>query len=141
MEDAIRAVQRGTDRTAAELAVPRLGKELDQLSSLRHQSLAAEKAKMQSARSGRRSLTLLTFVVVFFGGLMLIGFTSEHSKLLGVFSIVWCIAIFAIPTFVFKTIKLPKDNSRKIASDIDARAAKVEEHLRANRKILDELPV
>ena len=56
-------------------------------------------------------------------------------------NILWYIAVVAIPVFVFKTVKMPSITSKSVVSDIDMQIAKVEEHLKANRRILDELPV
>ena len=66
VEAAINAVQRGTDRTAAELALPRLKAELQEIESQAHSAIAAAEAKLASARSGRRKLTWLAGAVMFF---------------------------------------------------------------------------
>ena len=141
MESAIHAVQRGTDRTAAELAIPRLTNELNQLTALRTEAIASEKETLWRARSGRKYLTILTLVVVFFGGLMLIGSATFRPTIQVFLNILWYIAVVAIPVFVFKTVKMPSITSKSVVSDIDMQIAKVEEHLKANRRILDELPV
>ena len=140
VESAIHAVQRGTDRTAAELAIPRLTNELNQLTARRTEAIASEKETLRRARSGRKSLTILTLVVVFFGGLMLIGSATVRPAIQVFLNILWYIAVIAIPVFVFKTVKMPRISSKSVVSDIDMQIARVEEHLKANRRILDELP-
>lgn len=53
VESAINAVQRGTDRTAAELAIPRLTRERDEVLQERAAALKAHAESLARARSGR----------------------------------------------------------------------------------------
>lgn len=52
----------------------------------------------------------------------------------------WIIGLIAIPTFVFRTIKMPPDEHQKIMADYDMQLAPVQRHLQANRSILESLP-
>jgi hypothetical protein len=142
VETAIRAVQRGTDRTAAELALPRLRKELSELESEGKAAVAAALARRASALSGRRMLTLIVFVVIFFAGPILIvwlptGSSGTASTFLG---LAWIASTFAAPIFVYRKTKVPLDETPAIRADFSERFQRIKSHLDANRAILDQLP-
>lgn len=139
IETALKAVQRGTDRTAAELAIPRLTRELADAQQARASVLVAAREKMESAKRGRRKLALITFCVIFFLGPLLI--SGIQGAMGTVLALVWVVASFGVPIWVYHKVQLPKDNVHETTAALDARIAHLEEHLRANRSILDTLPV
>lgn len=139
VQAAIHAVQRGTDRTAAELAIPRLNKELAEVQAVRANSVKLAKEKMTSARKGRSNLTALVA-----GALLILwvwGMASLPANINGwvLKAIGWggLAAIVAVSTFVFQTIKLPKDSTPDVLARYDALIAKIEAQIAANRAILD----
>lgn len=111
-ESAIQAVQRGTDKTAAELAVPRLQRELVKA----QQSKAAELAKAKRFRElrGRRLLTGLVAIVIFcvgFGGVLWMLTWETISFSVQTVAWFWLVTLVAAPTFVFYKTKLPPDTT------------------------------
>ena len=97
------------------------------------------KEKMESAFRGRRNLTALVA-----GALLVIwiwGVSSLPANTSGWVekTIAWAglAAIVAVATFVFQTVKLPKDSSRDVLAHYDALIAKIEAQIAANRAILD----
>lgn len=139
VESAIQAVQRGTDRTAAELAIPRLRAELANLHEQRKAAIKSVTEKVESARRGRGILTWTVFLLVFMLTPLL--FAKVSTSLGAVVTLIWIVGSVAAPTFVFRKIKLPADNSAAVVAPIDQRIQRVEAHLAANVSILDELPV
>lgn len=132
VEEGLKAVQRGTDRTAAELAVPRLTRELRQAQEDRALALKSHIADVQSAHSGRLLLSGLVFLVFVIGSVVIgRSLNSEFIGLLGVsFSI-------AAPIYVFKKTKLPVTRTAEIAREYDESIARIEQSLVANREILN----
>jgi hypothetical protein len=141
VETAMKAVQRGTDRTAAELAMPRLQRELDGAVAEKASVLAGEKERIASAVRGRRQLTFVVFFAVLIGGpLVLAGVDAESPKVAIAGSVLWLLASVVVPVFVYRRTKLPKDRSTHLTADVDARLNKVQAHIAANRAILEQLP-
>lgn len=139
VEAAIHAVQRGTDRTAAELAIPRLTKELAEMQAARANGVLEAKQKMESARKGRRGLTTITFVTLFVLGVWGLSSLppSINENVQRVISWVFLLLLAVVPALVFKTVKMPKDATRDVLAHHDALIAKVEAKIAANRAILD----
>ena len=140
VESAINAVQRGTDRTAAELAIPRLAREREVVLGERAAALKAHAETHARARSGRFKLTAIIFVAVFFIGGMINGSVTAKPAIQNVISFAWIVSLFALPIFVFRKVKLPPHDPKRAASEYDARLSRIDAHLRANREILDQLP-
>lgn len=139
IETALKAVQRGTDRTAAELAVPRLTRELAEAQSARADILATARKSGDRAMRARRKAALITFCVMFFvGPLAIAGMGASMGTFL---ALLWTVALIAVPIWVYNNYQLPADKVLDATAAIDARIAHLEEHLRANRSILDTLPV
>lgn len=138
-ETDLKAVQRATARTAAELAIPRLTKELTEAELARAGILLAAKAKLESAKRARRKYAQITFGVTFLLGLLTI---PDIDGVMGtVLAYAWLAALIAAPIWVYKRARLPMDNGREATAAIDARITQIEEHLRINRSLLDTLPV
>lgn len=140
VESAIHAVQRGTDRTAAELAIPRLTRERDEVRAERATALKAHAENYERARSGRFKLSAVIFVALVFIGGTVSGDINVNPTIQSVIRFVWMIAVFGIPIFVFRRVKLPPNDPKKVSGEYDVRLARIEEHLLANRSILDRLP-
>ena len=97
------------------------------------------KEKMASARKGRSNLTALVC-----GALLVLwvwGISSLPANIGGWTEkiIAWAgLAVtVAVSTFVFQTVKLPKDSTRDVMAHYDALIAKIEKQIAANRAILD----
>lgn len=141
IETALKAVQRGTDRTAAELAIPRLTRELAEAQSTRADILAAARKTGESAKRARFKAALITFCVIFFLGPVAAASVGGSSGLGMLLTRVWPVAFLAGPIWVYNNYQLPADKVREATAAINARIAHLEEHLRVNRSILDTLPV
>jgi predicted RNA-binding Zn-ribbon protein involved in translation (DUF1610 family) len=137
IETVLQAVQRGTDRTAAELAMPRLTRELAEAQSARADILATARKSGDRAMRARRKAALITFCVVLFLGPLAAGMAGSMG---GFFSLIWSVAIIAVPIWVYKNFQLPADKGLDATAAIDARISHLEEHLRVNRSILNTLP-
>jgi ribosomal protein S27AE/type IV secretory pathway TrbD component len=138
--DAIQAVQRGTDKTAAELAVPRLQRELAEARKERAEALKAAEEKRARQLGGRRGLTFLVGLVIFFVGLILVTWLSSSESIgSAIFLITWAwmISLVAIPTFVFFKVKLPPDERATALAPFDATIARIEQRIQENKAILD----
>lgn len=140
VENAIHAVQRGTDRTAAELAIPRLTRERDEALAARAAAVKAHSQLYTKARSGRTMLAALVFAVLFVLGGVVIGSSDSSSALQTTMGFAWLFSLIALPAFVFSKVKLPPKNPQAKIAEYDARLSRIEEHLRVNRSILDSLP-
>lgn len=141
LETAINAVQRGTDRTAAELAMPRLNNELREAMAERAALVQFARKRVEVARSSRRSLTLIALGCASVGGLVLLGMVDAKGKVTSVLMpLLWMIGVVAAPVIAFKTFKMPTDNVREASSELDAKIARIQAHIEANRRILDALP-
>lgn len=141
VETAIKAVQRGTDRTAAELALPRLHREIAALEQERDSAITAEQERQKNAFRDRRTLTFVTFLAVFFGCPILIASLGDDSYFLGVLlTLIWLVGSIGLPILVYRKSKLPADQTPALKIDYAARLQKIHAHLKAHREILDELP-
>lgn len=139
IETVLQAVQRGTDRTAAELAIPRLTRELAEAQSARADILATARKSGDRAMRARRKAALITFCVMFFlGPLAMAGMGVAMGTFL---ALIWSVAIIAVPIWVYNNFQLPAEKVLDATAAIDARISRLEEHLRVNRSILDTLPV
>lgn len=138
VEAAIKAVQRGTDRTAAELAMPRLRAELAGLQQQRQAAATAAAERVASAKRGRKKLTWIAFLAVFFLTPSL--FARTNGALAAVMGIAWLVGSVAVPIFVYRKVKLPVDDTATVVAPIDERIQRVQAHMAANAAILDELP-
>ncbi len=141
LEAAINAVQRGTDRTAAELAMPRLTRELDELMSQRAQIVHRVQLRVEHAKTGRHTMAIIaTFVVVILWAIF-VSPIEPKSTLGEILKIVvfWIVAI-GTPALVYRETKLPKIDLVQETEHLDEKIDKVREHIKANRRILDTLP-
>lgn len=140
VEGALRAVQRGTDRTAAELAIPRLTRELAEAKAARESELLQNKTTLESARRGRRTAALIVLAVLFLGGPPLLSLVYAHPRTAYVLTGVWILLTVVGPIWLFRKIKLPADRATEIATKHDERISRINAHIQANRQILDALP-
>ncbi|MES3011113.1 MAG: hypothetical protein V4738_10035 [Pseudomonadota bacterium] len=134
VENAIRAVQSGTDRTAAELALKRLKNELVGARTARDQLKQFETEKVASVLRGRFKLTLLIAIAVF-------AFSNILALIIGIPSVVEFaayisfIAAAAASYFVYKKIKVPKINHAELTR-LSLEVANIESQIVRNREIL-----
>ncbi len=145
VEAAIKAVQRGTDRTAAELALTRLAKEIPEAESQRKVAIAMAQKKAESARSGRlfaslgaaaiSSLALIMVLVPVIGDKM-----PKDSAWGPVFAFVILGVPIVVGIFVYRRIKKPQSEVKKVTDLWDAHIVKLKGQLAANRALLDEHP-
>ena len=136
VESAIQAVQKGTEKTAAELALPRLEKELAAAQESLNQATARLQEKIERARSGRR---LLTATVIFMAGMMTVGIAASASETMSYIHVaVWMTALVVIPTFVYRKIKLPQ-SSRSEVEGAEAKIAKIRGQIAAARAVVDSV--
>lgn len=139
---AIHAVQRGTDRTAAELAIPRLTKELAEAQDAKNQAAIAAMEKITRAKSGRKTLTAIVFIATAVVGLMALSALSSHfsDRAMMILGWAWLALQVVVPTYVFMKVKLPQDMSREQLAPHDAKIARIQAQIKANREILDAMP-
>lgn len=141
LETAINAVQRGTDRTAAELAMPRLDRELAQAMVERAKLIEQSKKRIATARSSRLYVAIIAFFCAAILGLMVLMALSPKSVVLStILSLAWFVGIFAAPILVFVKFKMPQDNADVVVHSIDDRIEAIEQRIAANRRILDAMP-
>jgi hypothetical protein len=138
VEGALKAVQRGTDRTAAELAIPRLTRELAEAKAEREEALKQNTVTLEGAKRGRRMAAIIAFFVLFIAGPLVLAPFAAHPKTTYVLTGVWIVLFIAAPIWLFMKIKLPADRAKEIATASDTKIGRINEHLRANRQILDE---
>lgn len=137
LEVAISAVQRGTDRTAAELAMPRLTRELDEVLARREKVVQRLQRQLEQAETDRRTIALIAVVCVSILWAVLLGPMLDTA---------WQIACFfgvliGTLVLVYKKYKLPKFDLARETKNLDEQIDKIEAHIKANRRILDTLPV
>ena len=140
VEEAIRAVQRGTDRTAAELAIPRLSKELAELDAEMKAALTAAEKRRIAAESGRRILSLTSFFVLLLVGPLLIATVRNSSAATLTVTVLWLASLVALPVFLYRQAKRAPDLSTSIRAHFQPRFERIKAHMDANRAILDKLP-
>lgn len=140
VENAIQAVQRGTDKTAAELAVPRLQRELEEAKKAKVKATEQAKTKRTRELGGRRLLTGLVAIVLFCVGMtILVWMSSGEEVSSAIFAVtwLWLASMVALPTFVFFKTKLPSDTTAEVIAPYDATIARIEQRIRDNKAILD----
>lgn len=138
IETAVRDVQKGTDRTAAELALVRLERELEEAQEARATLVREADSKRAMANAGRLLHGLVPFVAVFLIGPFIIILLNETFSVLSV--LVWLAACVGVPVLAFLSIKLPPIDIQPSLAEIDARIAQIHERMEMNRAILDAPP-
>ena len=140
VENSLHAIQRGTDRTAAELAIPRLTQEKQQILALRAQALEAHQKKRAHARGRRLTLAGISFLVLLLAGPTAIN-QIKMTALNTALTLAWMLSLIVIPVLVFLKTRMPRSTSaQQVISDYDAQLASIEAHLQANRAIVSTLP-
>lgn len=138
IETAIRDVQQGTDRTAAELALVRLERELEAAQESKAELIREAQAKRNLAQAGRLMQCLIPFVAVFLIGPLIILLLDESFSGLSIF--VWLAACVGVPALAFQSIKVLPIDIQPALTEIDARIAQIQERMEMNRSILDAPP-
>lgn len=138
IETAVRDVQKGTDRTAAELALVRLQRELEAAQESKAELVREAQTKRHRAQAGRLMHCLIPFLAVFLIGPFIIILLNETFTGLPVF--VWLVACVGVPVLAFRSIKMPPIDIQPPLAEIDARIAQIQERMEMNRAILDAPP-
>lgn len=119
VEGAIKAVQRGTDRTAAELALIRLEKEIAEAQVTKTSAIATQQRKDADGRRGRSYLCLFTFVISWFACSALIAAVGFKGEAVGS---VGSLLALILTIFVYKKKAPPAEtplNRRRTSQYID----------------------
>jgi len=138
IETAVRDVQKGTDRTAAELAWVRLEGELEEAQETRAELIRQAEAKRAAANAGRLLHGLIPFLAVILIGPFIIILLNETFSVQSV--LVWLAACVGVPVLAFRSLKLPPINIQPSLEEIDARIAQIQERMEMNRAVLDAPP-
>lgn len=131
-------MQKGTDRTAAELALVRLQRELEAAQESKAELVREAQTKRHRAQAGRLMHCLIPFLAVFLIGPFIIILLNETFTGLPVF--VWLVACVGVPVLAFRSIKMPPIDIQPPLAEIDARIAQIQERMEMNRAILDAPP-
>ncbi len=140
VEATLEAVQRSADRTAAELAIPRLLRERQELQQKRAVALAAEQERHVRARSRRSGRAWIAFFATLLLGGLVQRSLAEVPVFSDLFSIAWMLLLIGAPWFVWRTTEMPRGGTPKDVAEFDAKLMRVEQHIAANRSLLDRLP-
>ena len=138
IETAVRDVQKGTDRTAAELALVRLERELEAARESREKLIREAQAKRNLAQARRLMQCLIPFAAVFLIGPLIILLLDESFSGLSIF--VWLAACVGVPALAFQSIKVLPIDIQPALAEIDGRIAQIQERMEMNRSILDAPP-
>lgn len=133
IESAIEAVQRGTDKTAAELAIPRLKRELAELDARQTECLVEALRRIASQRYQRRALVAITFV----GALMCWAYTADEMVNFPGKAGIALALVFGLPLFVFLRIKVGDGQIESINHEFEEQAAPIGKKIDANCAIAD----
>jgi hypothetical protein len=128
IDDAIKQVQRGTDRTASELALGRLKQELTDAELERARRLKEEELAAATALSDSVSLAHVVRMIVFFIGLFISIATVGWGALVWMLLFGWYLTVAA---------KRP-EVERAINDSADNEVARIKQQIEAHRKILDQ---
>lgn len=129
VEVAIKNVQRGTDRTASELALIRLDKEIAEAELARDLAVAAQIEKDESPRSLRKNLS---GVLLFFGWVLLHGPFGMHGLVAFVLALASSVAFF-------KLYDVPEREASLVRDRWDADVSKLKAKRLAERRALDQI--
>ena len=137
VETAIKAVQRGTDRTAAELALVRLDRELGEAQASKAALIHAVNAQFTKANAHRSSIASISFLAAALLFPMVVGLFGRHIREVeSLFA--WAMVSLGTPLAVYYSIKAPtRVDIQQPLAEIDARIAQIEEDIGWSRAILD----
>lgn len=139
VETAIQAVLRSSDRTAAELALARLDRELDETQATRAELIRMAKQQAIGVPIARALCTLMAMAVavmlasilhaIFFGK----HFHTWHAAF-------WAIAIIGVLIAVYRSLHKPPTDIQQSVAELDARIADIEAQTLSNRAIVATPP-
>lgn len=136
LETAIQAVQKGTDRTASELALARLGRELDECQKAKAGLLEAAHAEKARAEENRARQALASFVIAFITIPLFFAIViGKNFK--DWYWLIWIAAIIGIPSVVYQSTTMSLTDIRQPLADIDAHMAQLQEQIDHHRAIVD----
>lgn len=137
LEVAISAVQRGTDRTAAELAMPRLARELEDVRERRAQVVQQLQSQLEQSKTDRRTIAIIAVVCVAILWAIFLGPILDTAwQILCFFG-----AVIGTLVLVYKKYRLLQFDLAQETKTLDEQIDRIEAHINANRRILDTLPV
>ena len=135
-------VQRGTDRVAAELALPRLRKELDELESDARVATSRALEQVNLASASRRKKVIGSFLAAFFATpfiMLVTGITAlgDRFKVVGfLVSCVWLLASVASPVFVYRKTKPQSNRLENVTYQFDERRKTLQAKIKTQLTIL-----
>lgn len=136
IESVLKAVQRGTDRTAAELALPRLGKELDEVQAALKSALAAAAKRRSEAANKRASRSLAAFFGMILSGPLILLLAGDSSFAAFILTLLWCISVVAVPVLLYRNFRLPPDSTEAIRAEFQDRIYAIKYEIEENRAIV-----
>lgn len=137
LEVAISAVQRGTDRTAAELAMTRLERELEGVRERRAQVIQQPESRLGKSKTDRRTIAIIAMACVAILWAIFLGPTLDTAwQILCFFGVV-----IGTLVLVYKKYRLPQFDLAQETKTLDEQIDRIEAHIQASRRILDTLPV
>ena len=140
VESAIKAVQRGTDRTAAELALPRLAKELNFAEAEMALALKQEAKRQTNAGSFRRIISTVFILISIVAAPLVVTAITSSGIIASILSLVWLAVAIGAPIYVNRKWKLPPTQGPVIQAEYGRRILIIKQHIQANRTILENLP-
>jgi len=140
LQTAVQAVQRATDRTAAELALPRLARELVEAEASMKSALALAQKRRLSAGSSRKIISLTAVLLWVPFGPLAIAAVSPSEGVTRVLLMAWLIVLIAFPIYLNRRYKPPPDESSAIRAKYTERIELIKAHVEVNRAVLDQFP-
>lgn len=139
VEAAIQQVQRGTDRTAAELALARLAKEIAEAEAGRNAAVQLAWKNDGNARRDRIIVSLLVAVVSLSVFLILAKpLLNMEGTWHGLGIFMAFLASFIATAWVFRRIRIPEEPVRRITDHWDPIINGLKSQVAANRAVLDK---
>ena len=133
IESMLKSVQRSSDRTAAELALPRLAKELSALESDLQLALASAAKRQMSASSIPLKRAALGFLAALLSGPIFWLLGGESSIAKTVLTLLWIASIFVVPRFLYRRkVELPPDELPAIQAHFDLKIRAIKHQINAN---------
>lgn len=138
VEAAIQGVQRGTDRTAAELALTRLAKEIAEAEASRNAAVRMAREQVSGAERSRLIVTALVAVSSFSVCLFLVSPLVKMEGGLGwLASFTAMLGAFVASGGVFRAMKIPEGAVRRITDHWDPIIKSLRSQVAENRALLD----
>lgn len=136
VETAIHAVQRSSDRTAAELALVRLDRELDEAQASKAALIRTTDQQAIGVPIARALCSLMAMVIAaMLAPVLHAVFIGKHFH--AGYLVFWGIAILCVPIAVYRSLRRPPIDIQEPVAEIEARIANIEEQILSNRAIVE----